>query len=252
LKEFGHFNTFEQNLAAYEKAGYGSMPSTGRTNDKMRQDSLLNLRAALWAIGQMGASDVGFQFIEEANCTERLIKIAETSQSLSLRGTCMYILGVMCKSSLAQEKMSHLGWECHVDPLSRISVCVPSDPTRFFTIPKYEYDGSAVNTQDPYFPLDHHLPDLLNENQKKIMKQIALLANPVTEAAATKALKKFKVTSACDFTPMLMYYTCSYLSKYRYSLRTKKLIFQDLFGNLIFSPEYFDELDATFIRKDVS
>jgi rapamycin-insensitive companion of mTOR len=47
---------------------------------------LIRKRAALWAIGHIGSSENGFKLIQEAEILEGIVKMAETSEILSLRG----------------------------------------------------------------------------------------------------------------------------------------------------------------------
>jgi hypothetical protein len=39
-----------------------------------------------------------------------------------MRGTAIYILSVMAKSTLAREELESAGWECHTDNATTISV----------------------------------------------------------------------------------------------------------------------------------
>ena len=59
---------------------------------------VLRKRASLWALGHIGSTEAGFNLIQEADLLKEIILMAEGSETLSLRGTCIYILGLICNS----------------------------------------------------------------------------------------------------------------------------------------------------------
>lgn len=63
------------------------------------KESAHAVRAALWAIGFMGSCNSGMVLIREAKILETLIKMCFSHNYLSLRGTCRYILNMICGSS---------------------------------------------------------------------------------------------------------------------------------------------------------
>jgi rapamycin-insensitive companion of mTOR len=59
---------------------------------------LIKRRAALWAIGHIGSNTYGFRLVKEAKIIKEIVKLAESAEVLSLRGTCIYILGLLSKT----------------------------------------------------------------------------------------------------------------------------------------------------------
>lgn len=187
----------------------------------------------------------------------------------------------MTKSACARQKLRSLGWECRVPHNESIAnypptllVVIPQNPEPFFCVPEYEYEGCSANFEDPYSMDDedllHNKTSTIPPNDEsntsvstsnglggesiiglhlKILTQVAVLANPVTEAPATKALRKYKATNPELFdSPQLLFKVLFYLNKYRYSLRAKQLLF-DLFQTVQYEDEDFDLLDQFYSKK---
>jgi rapamycin-insensitive companion of mTOR len=47
---------------------------------------LIRRRAALWAIGHIGSTEYGFRLIKESKMIKDIVRMAESSEILSLRG----------------------------------------------------------------------------------------------------------------------------------------------------------------------
>lgn len=120
------------------------------------------------------------------------------------------MLSVMTKTNKVKQCLKKLNWEYHampqsVDFPSSPCVAVPQNPTPFFTLPTYPYDGSSADMIDPYTIDDDNIlylkTSLLASEQaaadefldfhRKVLAQIVLLANPVTEGNASKQLRKY-------------------------------------------------------------
>ena len=69
-------------------------------------DDLKRQRFALWTIGYMASSESGFAIINSMECDAlgEVIRLATTSRYMSVRGTCLYILGLM--SSFKKTRIS--------------------------------------------------------------------------------------------------------------------------------------------------
>jgi hypothetical protein len=75
----------------------------------------------LWAIGHIGSSSFGFKIIKEAKIMKDIVKMAESSEILSIRGynnhyqlhlnsTCIYILGLVSKTHEGRKEIQKLNW----------------------------------------------------------------------------------------------------------------------------------------------
>lgn len=91
------------------------------------------MRAALWALGFIGSCNHGMTLIKESKVVDILIKMCFSHNYLSLRGTCRYILNMICSVSEGRKEITEKGWLTNSN--SSIGwICVPPDSKRFFTI----------------------------------------------------------------------------------------------------------------------
>ena len=67
-----------------------------------KECSMLKKRAALWAIGHIGFHENGIKLVLEQELVQPLIKLAENAEYLSLRGTCIYIIGMLSNTSIGR------------------------------------------------------------------------------------------------------------------------------------------------------
>lgn len=97
---------------------YGELAKTKQGADFLRQSKHIEYfkrdinskethmqvrRAALWAIGHIGSSENGIKLILEQELVQPLIKVAENSEYLSLRGTCIYIIGMLSNTTIGRQ-----------------------------------------------------------------------------------------------------------------------------------------------------
>jgi rapamycin-insensitive companion of mTOR len=66
---------------------------------------MLKKRAALWAIGHIGSHENGIKLVLEQELVQPLIKLAENAETLSLRGTCIYIIGMLSNTSIGRSSI---------------------------------------------------------------------------------------------------------------------------------------------------
>lgn len=67
-------------------------------------------RSILWTIGHIGSHENGFKLVQETSLIKNIIDMAENSQILSLRGTCIYIIGMMCRTSAGRKEIQKHNW----------------------------------------------------------------------------------------------------------------------------------------------
>lgn len=74
------------------------------------ENSILQLKAALWTVGSVGASAAGFQLINEVQVIPAITKLASDAPVLSIRGTCFYVLGMLSSTEYGANALSDYGW----------------------------------------------------------------------------------------------------------------------------------------------
>lgn len=96
---------------------------------------ILKVKGCLWAVGNVGSMELGAPFLEKTDVVKWIVKIAETSEVLSLRGTACYVLGLISRSLHGQEILLEHGWDGVVnDNGEGLGFCLPLDFKKLFTV----------------------------------------------------------------------------------------------------------------------
>jgi len=93
-------------------------------------------RSILWTLGHIASHENGFKLIQETSLVKDIIDMAENAQILSLRGTCIYIIGMMCRTSLGRKDIQKHNWLFSKSQVASgaVSVCLPRDPQKMFNV----------------------------------------------------------------------------------------------------------------------
>jgi len=206
----------------------------------------LSRRASIFAIGQIGSSVAGFQFIEEYKVIPMLIELAEQSSCLSIRGTCFYALGMISCIEKAQDTFNKCGWETPSDLNSRILVPKDLKKSTFLKIAPYEYKGSWAGNSLDSLPNNLFTDPIKNE----IITFIGNLSSHITAEGASKNLKRLKLKHPEYFASgEMLAVVLTLLNTYKYRLGARRFIY-DCFDTAIFSDDPFPYLEeCTFMNK---
>ncbi|XP_041475993.1 rapamycin-insensitive companion of mTOR-like isoform X2 [Lytechinus variegatus] len=82
-----------------------------RFGDVENMDTILNLKASLWALGHTGSTTWGLKLLQQEGIIPDIIRLAEECEVFSIRGTCFYVLGLISKTRQGADSLSSLGWE---------------------------------------------------------------------------------------------------------------------------------------------
>ncbi|XP_028829344.1 rapamycin-insensitive companion of mTOR-like isoform X2 [Denticeps clupeoides] len=74
-------------------------------------EGIKQLKAALWALGNIGSSNWGLNLLQEENVIPDIVALAQHCEVLSIRGTCLYVLGLMSKTKQGCELLKQQGWD---------------------------------------------------------------------------------------------------------------------------------------------
>ncbi|XP_029915615.1 rapamycin-insensitive companion of mTOR-like isoform X2 [Myripristis murdjan] len=74
-------------------------------------EGIKQLKAALWALGNIGSSNWGLNLLQEENVIPDILALAQHCEVLSVRGTCVYVLGVISKTKQGCEVLKQYGWD---------------------------------------------------------------------------------------------------------------------------------------------
>ncbi|XP_056601916.1 rapamycin-insensitive companion of mTOR [Triplophysa dalaica] len=74
-------------------------------------EGIKRLKAVLWALGHIGSSNWGLNLLQEENLLPDIIALAQHCEVLSVRGTCVYVLGVISRTRQGGDVLKVLGWD---------------------------------------------------------------------------------------------------------------------------------------------
>ncbi|VEU19439.1 DEKNAAC100389 [Brettanomyces naardenensis] len=141
---FSSFSTTVNNYAKMIQDGEEmDFYANGSTSDI--DNTVLELKSALWAVGHIGASDFGITLLEMSGLASEIHRIAEKSVSLSLKGTCFFILGLIAQTDQGLEILDDLGWVTTKSSLGEnLPIVLPRKLDGFF-----EIESSVVASKVP-------------------------------------------------------------------------------------------------------
>ena len=82
-----------------------------RSPDLNTETGVIRLKAALWAVGHVGATRLGFQLISETELIPIIGRMAAQSPILSVRGTCFNVLCLLATTGEGSDLLQDFGWE---------------------------------------------------------------------------------------------------------------------------------------------
>ncbi|KAJ8401565.1 hypothetical protein AAFF_G00378820 [Aldrovandia affinis] len=74
-------------------------------------EGIKQLKAALWALGNIGSSNWGLNLLQEENVVPDIMALAQHCEVLSIRGTSLYVLGLISKTKQGCELLKQQGWD---------------------------------------------------------------------------------------------------------------------------------------------
>lgn len=109
-------------------------------------ETMLKVKGSLWAVGNVGSMDLGAPFLELSNVVEWIIKIAEQSSVITMRGTAFFVLGLVSRSLHGSEILADLGWNSPVNTLGQsLGFVLPTD---LFALFRVSFPNSSANDHD--------------------------------------------------------------------------------------------------------
>ncbi|KAH7140733.1 Rapamycin-insensitive companion of mTOR, N-term-domain-containing protein [Dactylonectria macrodidyma] len=120
-----------------DKGHFEEFAATIRDHGMQTSDSeiLTKVKGCLWAVGNVGSMELGAPFLESSDVVEQIIKIAETHEVMSLRGTAFFVLGLISRSTHGLEILSENGWDANTTPLgTSLGFCIPADLSKLLSL----------------------------------------------------------------------------------------------------------------------
>ncbi|KAI5778923.1 Rapamycin-insensitive companion of mTOR, N-term-domain-containing protein [Geopyxis carbonaria] len=219
LQEKGHFKEFAWFI---------------KENGQEHEDHeiVTKVKGCLWAVGNIGSMPFGAPFLDEADIVESIIKIAETSQVLTLKGTAFFVLGLISKTMQGLEILLEYGWDGTTSTMGEsLGFCVPFSLNKLLSVEPWQHtrnETSEINRPTA-------LSETLGEDpvDTKILTTIANMSNHVKENQSTKELVKLKSSNAARFfSPELYRQVLALMESYRYRLHVRRFVL-DLFDKSV-------------------
>jgi len=122
LKQKGHFDEFVATIRDFAL----------ESDDA---EIILKLKGCLWAVGNVGSMELGAPFLESSDVVNWIVKIAEMSQVMSVRGTAFYVLGLISRSLHGQEILLECGWDGALNEAGEaLGFCLPLNFGKLFAV----------------------------------------------------------------------------------------------------------------------
>lgn len=124
LSNSGHFDDFVATI----QSGWSESEDV---------EVMLKVKGCLWAVGNVGSMELGAPFLEETDVVEPIIKIATTSEVMTMRGTAFFVLGLISRSLHGMEILAEYGWNAATDRGGRsLGFCLPPTLDTLFSVRK--------------------------------------------------------------------------------------------------------------------
>lgn len=121
LEQSGHFNEFAWTIRDFQL-------------NEEDNEVLLKVKGCLWAVGNVGSMELGAPFLE-TDLVEHIVKIVESAEVLTMRGTAFFVLGLISRSRRGLEVLRDVGWDSAVDQKGEsLGLSLPSSFSKLFFV----------------------------------------------------------------------------------------------------------------------
>jgi hypothetical protein len=121
LEQSGHFSEFAWTIRDFRL-------------DEEDTEALLKVKGCLWAVGNVGSMELGAPFLE-TDIVQQIVKIAESAEVLTMRGTAFFVLGLISRSRHGLKVLREAGWDSAVDQKGdSIGLSLPTDFKKLFLV----------------------------------------------------------------------------------------------------------------------
>lgn len=122
LKDSGHFLEFVSTIR-------------NSWSEKDDHEIVLKVKGCLWAVGNVGSMELGASFLEETDVVHWIIRMAERSEVMTLRGTAVFVLGLISRSLHGLELLNEYRWDTKTTVLGQsLGFCIPQSLQCFFSV----------------------------------------------------------------------------------------------------------------------
>lgn len=243
LRDSGHFDAFVANIR----------DKWGEHEDS---ETMLKLKGSLWAVGNVGSMELGASFLEETDVVGWIVKIATSSEVMTIRGTAFFALGLISRSLHGMEILTEHGWTAATDHLGR---------SLGYCLPPYLQDLFSMESQKVSSPPDQKPPSLRRKQmtdpdedpiQARILSLAGDLGNTVLTKRAASDLFGIKTKAPELFTSVALFRKIMLiLEKHNFRLPVRRFVI-DLFDKtimrrIVLEEEYGNDHEPSDARSDL-
>ena len=230
LRDSGHFDAFVTNIR----------DKWGEYEDS---ETMLKLKGSLWAVGNVGSMELGASFLEATDVVGWVVKIATSSEVMTMRGTAFFVLGLISRSLHGMEILREHGWAAATDHLGRsFGHCLPPCLQDLFSM---EYP--IVSRRPDRMPSPSRRKQMIildgDPVQARILSLAGDLGNTVLTKRAASDLFAIKTKAPELFTSVKLFRKIMLiLEKHNFRLQVRRFLI-DLFDKTILRRIVLDEED---------
>ena len=178
-------------------------------------------RAWVWAMGHTGGSNYGAGYLAKTNGIAALIKLAETSTVLSLRGTAAQALSLVARSPLGRGELKKFDWVSS-DAYSS-SIAVPEKAEKFFWIEKkmevFSFDDECSRVEKVFDGI------LLSDLEKDVFRHVCLLGSLMNKSSSEQFLRNLRNNAPGSFLSRNLFHAVmTALAGFSFKLSTRRVI----------------------------
>ncbi|EKD14855.1 uncharacterized protein L3040_003928 [Drepanopeziza brunnea f. sp. 'multigermtubi'] len=230
LRDKGHFEEFASTIRDY-----------GMLSDD--PELLLKVKGSLWAVGNVGSMELGAPFLEEYDVVENIVKIAESHEIMSLRGTAFFVLGLISRSVHGLEILSEHGWDSNTTSMGlSLGLCIPNDLSKLFSYQPWKHEKvmDVIMTEEHLVAVAKARQDDDEVNQR-ILELIVDLGNTVLQKRAMTELMHIKAKKVPGFrSPALFKKIMILLESHHFRLGVRHFV-AELFDRSVLRRIVFEE-----------
>lgn len=210
LRDSGHFEAFVLNIKDF-------------WSEHEDPEMILKVKGSLWAVGNVGSMEFGAPFLEETDVVDWIVKIATTSQVMTIRGTAFFVLGLISRSLHGMEILAEHGWMVANDQLGRsLGYCLPPQLETLLSM-----QGSEPAQKGDLLPMQTKSKKALDDDPKRarVLGLVKDLGNAVLTKKAASDIYAIKTSSPDLFTSVVLFRkVMQILESHNFRLPARKFI----------------------------
>ncbi|RDA86257.1 hypothetical protein CP532_5088 [Ophiocordyceps camponoti-leonardi (nom. inval.)] len=129
-----------------DKGHFEEFATTIRDHGMQTEDGELmtKVKGCLWAVGNVGSMELGAPFLESSDVVEQIVRLAESHEVMSLRGTAFFVLGLISRSTHGLEMLSEHGWDANTTSMgASLGFCMPNELSKLFSLKPWKHVKAA-------------------------------------------------------------------------------------------------------------